>query len=512
MKLFMTDPDFEQDLRALFMAFYPLEPIRVITEKITYMTRTPEGGLPAMPDTEPETVFCYEPGHMALFRPGRETLEAVYEEPFVPEKGGPQWEKTSPQRLERKNEVKRQCYALCAEDTGKQLPWGTLTGIRPVKLAMAGLLAGETRQETCDRLSGAYRISHEKLKLALDIARRERELTDAMDCGRGWSLYAGIPFCPTTCAYCSFTSFPLEKWKEQVDRYLDCVIKELEFLGRQIHGRRLNTIYIGGGTPTTLEPGQMERLLDAIVRCLPTEDVREWTVEAGRPDSITREKLQVLKRYPVTRISINPQTMKEETLRLIGRRHTVEQTREAFALARDMGFDNINMDLIMGLPGETAEDVARTMEEIETLGPDSLTVHSLAVKRAARLNTHREEFAGRGVFDTEAMIELAAAGAARMDMRPYYLYRQKNMAGNFENVGYAKEGKYGLYNILIMEELQPIIAVGAGGATKAKLPDGNMGRVENVKNVAQYMDRIDEMIERKAGLMEQIFSQKEGAQ
>jgi len=264
--------------------------------------------------------------------------------------------------------------------------------------------------------------------------------------------------------------------------------------------KKLNTIYIGGGTPTTLEPDQLERLLSKIENSFNLSFLQEWTVEAGRPDSITREKLKTIKRHPVTRISINPQTMKDETLELIGRRHTVLQVKDAFLLAREEGFDNINMDIIVGLPQETREDVENTLEEIKKLGPDNLTVHSLAIKRAARLNTQKEEYAGMKSVNSESTMELTQDAAEEMGMKPYYLYRQKNMTGNMENVGYAKPGKEGIYNILIMEEMQTIVALGAGAITKAVYPNGRIERCENVKDIKTYLEKTDEMIERKKRL------------
>ena len=264
--------------------------------------------------------------------------------------------------------------------------------------------------------------------------------------------------------------------------------------------KKLNTIYIGGGTPTTLEPEQLERLLSKIENSFNLSFLQEWTVEAGRPDSITREKLKTIKRHPVTRISINPQTMKDETLELIGRRHTVLQVKDAFLLAREEGFDNINMDIIVGLPQETKEDVENTLEEIKKLGPDNLTVHSLAIKRAARLNTQKEEYAGMKSVNSESTMELTQDAAEEMGMKPYYLYRQKNMTGNMENVGYAKPGKEGIYNILIMEEMQTIVALGAGAITKAVYPNGRIERCENVKDIKTYLEKTDEMIERKKRL------------
>ena len=229
--------------------------------------------------------------------------------------------------------------------------------------------------------------------------------------------------------------------------------------------------------------------------------MKEFTVEAGRADSITADKLEVLIKYGVTRISVNPQTMKEETLRLIGRQHTVEQVKEAFYLAREKGFTNINMDLILGLPGEDEEDVRRTIEEVKKLNPDSLTVHSLAIKRASRLNQWIEENGIEALHNTDETMKIAENGAREMGMVPYYLYRQKNMSGNFENVGYAREGRFGIYNILIMEEVQTIIALGAGTVTKRVYGNGRIERCDNVKDVGLYIEKIDEMIDRKRKLL-----------
>jgi len=292
----------------------------------------------------------------------------------------------------------------------------------------------------------------------------------------------------------------VSRFGDRVDAYLDSIEKEIDYVAEAFKDKKLNTIYIGGGTPTTLEPDQLERLLSKIENSFNLSFLQEWTVEAGRPDSITREKLKTIKRHPVTRISINPQTMKDETLELIGRRHTVLQVKDAFLLAREEGFDNINMDIIVGLPQETKEDVENTLEEIKKLGPDNLTVHSLAIKRAARLNTQKEEYAGMKSVNSESTMELTQDAAEEMGMKPYYLYRQKNMTGNMENVGYAKPGKEGIYNILIMEEMQTIVALGAGAITKAVYPNGRIERCENVKDIKTYLEKTDEMIERKKRL------------
>ena len=384
--------------------------------------------------------------------------------------------------------------------TGRTLPWGNLTGIRPAKLAMAMLESGMKNSEAAQEMRERYLVSPEKTALAIAIANRERELLKDIDYENGYSLYVGIPFCPSICLYCSFSSYPLKQWKNKVDLYLDALCKEIEAVSRIMEekGRKLDTVYIGGGTPTTLEPEQLKRLLDALMEHFHCRDLAEFTIEAGRPDSITKEKLQMIREYPVTRISVNPQTMNQETLDIIGRRHTVEETKNAFALARECGFDNINMDLIVGLPGEDKEKVAHTLEEVRTLAPDSLTVHSLAVKRAARLNMFKDQYQEMTFENNQEIMDLTMKTAYEMGMSPYYLYRQKNMKGNFENVGYAEVDKAGIYNILIMEEKQPIIALGAGGSSKLVFDHGKrIERVENVKDVSNYIARIDEMIERK---------------
>ena len=403
-------------------------------------------------------------------------------------------------RKQNKDALKILLYDLLSELSGRKLPWGNLTGIRPVKLAAEMLKDGMDAETAAEQMQQQYKVSPGKAVLAVDIAAREEELLKNVDYENGYSLYLGIPFCPSICLYCSFSSYPLSMWKDKVDLYLDALIKEMQSSASLMkeNGRKLDTIYIGGGTPTTLEPDQIRRLLDALSVSFGYDGILEFTVEAGRPDSITKEKLKALKEFPVSRISVNPQTMNQETLDLIGRRHTVADIKNAFYLARETGFDNINMDLIIGLPGEDKTMTDHTLQEIERLAPDSLTVHSLAVKRAARLSIFREEYQKMSFINTQEILDSTMETAAKLSMVPYYLYRQKNMKGNFENVGYAKVDKAGIYNILIMEEKQPIIALGAGGSCKLVLDGGKrIERVENVKDVGQYISRIDEMIARK---------------
>ena len=404
-------------------------------------------------------------------------------------------------RPEIKNRLKQLVYQTLSDYTGKHLPWGTLTGIRPTKIPMTMLEEGRTDDDIAQYMKDTYFISDEKGDLAIQIAKREKKLLETLHYEDGYSLYIGIPFCPTTCLYCSFTSYPIVTWKKRISEYLDALDKEIAFTAEYYKDKVLDTIYIGGGTPTTLEAEELTRLFSKIKECFDLSHLKEFTVEAGRADSITPKKLNALKEGGVTRISVNPQTMKQETLDLIGRKHTVEQVKEAFMMARNAGFTNINMDLILGLPGERAVDVQKTMTEIEKLYPDSLTVHSLAIKRASRLSQWIEENGISALNNTDETMHITARGAEKMGMVPYYLYRQKNMSGNFENVGYAKEGKFGIYNILIMEEKQTIVALGAGSITKRVFHDGRIERCDNVKDVSQYIERIEEMIERKRVLL-----------
>lgn len=407
-----------------------------------------------------------------------------------------------PEKKYLKKELKKQIYRVMHELTKAELPWGALTGIRPTKLIVTMIEAAPdvTDEEITSFLKENYYVTDEKAALGIQIARREIKLLEKIDYEEGYSLYIGIPFCPTTCLYCSFTSYPIGAYTKKADDYVTALLKEISYASARFADRKLNSIYIGGGTPTTLEPEQLDRLLHAVRDSFDFSHNQEFTVEAGRPDSITPEKLAVLLKHGVTRISINPQTMSQKTLDLIGRYHTVEQVKETFQLARKMGFDNINMDFIVGLPGETMEDIRFSMEEVQKLNPDSLTIHSLAIKRAARLNIMREQYKDFTIENNEQIMELCAAAAENMGMTPYYMYRQKNIAGNMENVGYARTGRAGIYNILIMEEKQTIVALGAGSVTKRIYPDGRIERCANVKDVGQYIDRIDEMIERKENL------------
>ncbi len=378
------------------------------------------------------------------------------------------------------------------------LPWGILTGVRPSKVAFAYLEEGRTPEETEMILQKEYLLRKDKAELCTRVAASERLLLLDHK-GTDVSVYVGIPFCPTRCSYCSFISNDKRAYDKWAEGYVDALVYEMDQCINLLQERKIQSFYMGGGTPTTLNPEQLRRVLKAADRLCHFKELKEVTVEAGRPDTITIEKLQVLKEMGVTRISINPQTMIQRTLDTIGRKHSVEAVEEAFWMAREAGFDNINMDFIVGLPGEGIEDVRYSMEQVKKLRPDNLTVHTLAIKRSSRLN---EEGAGADLIGEakaiDEMIAITAAAAAELGMKPYYMYRQKNMAGNFENVGYSVPGKEGLYNIEIMEERQTILAFGAGGVSKVYFPKENrLERVPNVKGAKEYIDRIDEMITRK---------------
>ena len=417
-------------------------------------------------------------------------------------------------KREQKRYINRKLYMKLAEMTGQEHAWGNMTGVRPTKMVMEKIEEGMSEDDVVKFLHDTYVVSEKKARLGIDIAKREKQQLEKLDYENGYSLYIGIPFCPTTCSYCSFTSYPIAKWEKRTDEYVDTLLKELSFIADACKNKKLNAVYMGGGTPTSLNAQQIDRILTHLEKCFCFDDVKEYTIEAGRPDSITREKLEVMYAHHVGRISVNPQTMQQKTLDRIGRRHTVEDTVNVFRMAREIGFDNINMDLIAGLPGEHPEDMEDTLRQIKELAPDSLTIHALAMKHGSRLTREKKEGKvktdnARMAAELEEMIDMGARAAKEMGLYPYYLYRQKNIAGNFENVGYAKVDKAGIYNILIMEEKQSIIAAGAGASTKVVLPyeidapgsrngrKTNLIRIENVKDVGEYILRIDEMLERK---------------
>lgn len=498
--------DFEYDIQGIVRSFYPEENLKSIRGEENHETEKPV-----------LTVEChFGEGHMALAitdLTGR-ISGAEFERVYI------QGEYS---RKETKNLLKRELYTILSEYTHKELPWGTLSGIRPTKITSALLALGLKEKAVYKHMKEEYFLSDIKAQESIAISKRELEILKKIDYSNGYSLYVGIPFCPSTCLYCSFTSYPIGIYRNKTERYLEALIRELEFCAGVYGNKRLCTIYIGGGTPTALSAKQLDRLLLRISQLFDTKRLYEYTIEAGRPDSITEEKLATIRKYDITRISINPQTMSDETLRLIGRHHTTDRFLQAYDMARKEGFDNINMDFILGLPGEKLSDVKNSMSYVLRLKPDSLTIHSLAVKRAARLNLEKRLGREFDIKNDEEMMQVTRDAAMQLGMNPYYLYRQKNMAGNLENVGYALPGREGIYNVLIMEEKQTILAVGAGASSKMvrhkqyesrilsahadddaagsncdrQGEDDEITRIENVKDVDLYIERIDEMIERK---------------
>lgn len=396
-----------------------------------------------------------------------------------------------------KDRLKRELYRSLQEYTGKSPKWGILTGIRPVKLTGELYDSCGDMEETDRILAERYLVHPSKRSLVMDTLSYQRK-TAGVPGRESLSMYIGIPFCPTRCLYCSFTSNQVAK--SEIDRYLEALHREIGYCAQKVKekGYYLESVYIGGGTPTTLDEEQLGELLDKVNSSFDMDGVKEFTVEAGRPDTFTDEKLAVMKNAGVGRISINPQTMKDETLELIGRAHTADETRKAFDMAYRAGMGCINADLIAGLPQESFEDFKNSVHEITEMGAENITLHTLAVKRASRLKELDQEFNYRNQEICDRMLTYALGYLRDRGYRPYYLYRQKHTSGNTENLGFCRNDSVSVYNIRIMEEAQSILALGAGGMSKVYFPDENrLERVANVSNYQIYIDRIEEMIERK---------------
>ncbi len=385
--------------------------------------------------------------------------------------------------------------------TGKEIPWGVLVGIRPTKLYHEFKVENLSDLEIKNLLISKYCLSEEKANLLIEVAKAEEEFLKSNS--KEISVYIGIPFCPTRCVYCSFTSNAITK-NNLVEEYLTSLIKEIDYTFKLIKekGLKIDTLYIGGGTPTSLNEKQFETLLKTVYEKTKTDNIREYTVEAGRPDSITEEKLKCIKKYGATRISINPQTMNNETLKKIGRLHSAEDINETFYLARELGFDNINMDVIIGLPGENEEHVKTTMEGIKKLNPDSITIHTMAIKRASRLHE-----IGYSVEDNRIinMYNIANNYCREMGMNPYYMYRQKNMVSPLENIGYSYKGNESIYNVQMIGESISIVGLGADSVSKAVFKKENrIERVANLKDVREYNSRINEILQNKEKALNMI--------
>lgn len=581
---------FESDIRELCKAFYPGEDFQLHTpEGVRLMETTQEeknalkrakeqrAAVPVnrkslkRKDTEKQNRILTEEGisDPSLFRLSLDLRGAGLS--------------FSGKRMKDKSIVKAYLYRILEEKCGRSLPWGDLTGIRPVSLARKLLeeleaekaskalkgseslnspippkapiaeIEPEENQEKMEEerfytaLKDEYCLEGEKAELLHFLALREREILrraeerSGVKVKDGFSIYIHIPFCPSKCAYCSFLSSTIGPFSDRIPEYLEKISEELDFalyeMGEK-RGKSLQSIYIGGGTPTALPPKELESLLLLVEKKLlssPFSKVLEYTVEAGRPDSLLGNKLALLKMHSVDRISINPQSFRQETLDLIGRKHSVESVVERFYEARALGFDNINMDLILGLPSERLSDVEESLRRIHALSPDNLTVHSLAVKRAAKLKTEENKY--RGAYqagasseefplkrnftlsyipswkkresrsEMEWMMLSAMQTAEELSLYPYYLYRQKNMAGNLENIGFSKEGKECLYNIFMMEEKHTVFGVGAGSSSKILFGNGRLERVDNGKDFRSYMEHFTEYQEKKRRVLEELEKQ-----
>ena len=403
---------------------------------------------------------------------------------------------------ESKDSIKREIFHKLSTSTGLRPEWGILTGIRPVKLC-GELIDG--LDEARRVLKNEYLIDDSKVDMIVKMYNYQiASFGKAKENSVG--MYIGIPFCPTRCLYCSFISSQSEN--EKLETYVDTLIEEIKAIGLRLDNSEfhIESLYIGGGTPTTLNENQLNRLLDAINKYLDIHSIKEYTIEAGRPDTINLEKLKIIKAHGCERISINPQSMKPETLVTIGRSHTPLEIEKAFELAHSLDFNSINADLIAGLPGEELSDFDASLEKIIGLGADNITIHSLAVKRASRLKDEDPAFHYKQSSITNSMTAKGFETLCNRGFEPYYLYRQKHMAGAGENIGYCKPEKAGLYNIRIMDEHQSILALGAGAISKRFYPEENrLERIPNVSNVGHYINRLDEMIERKDKM---FFNQK----
>ena len=396
-----------------------------------------------------------------------------------------------------RDEIKAELFDRLYELTGRRPDWGILTGVRPVKLAGEMLEKVQNPDAVLHTLTGPYRLSEEKANLIVDTYNRQNSIFGKPK-PNAVGIYIGIPFCPTRCVYCSFASNQVPD--SEIERYMPVLLKEIAYTGKRMkeYGLEAESIYIGGGTPTTLSEGQLKTLLTEVKNSLHSPETREFTVEAGRPDTITPEKLAVLEILGVDRISINPQSMQQKTLDRIGRFHTPQDIERAFREARQFGFSVINADLIAGLPGETADDFRDTLQRILSMGANNITVHTLAVKRASRLKDIDGNYHYKAADTVAEMLRYSKETLTENGFHPYYLYRQKHMAGYFENTGWSLPGAENLYNVRIMDEHQTIIALGAGGISKRYYPETNrLERVPNVTNYREYIDRIDEMLIRK---------------
>lgn len=394
-------------------------------------------------------------------------------------------------------------YKLLCDFAGLTQPWGILTGVRPVKLLRR--LAEESNEEQAvKKFEKDFFVSNEKIALSRETEHNERKILE-LSKPESFSLYVGIPFCPSRCSYCSFVMASIERAEKLIEPYTKLLCEEIKQTAEIANklGLRLETVYFGGGTPTTLSAEQLDTVLRTVNKSFDMSTCREFTVEAGRPDTIDIAKLFALKENKVDRISINPQTVNDEVLKTIGRKHTAQQFFDAFELARKCGFDNINTDLIAGLPTDTPESFKNSLDSIVRLNAECITVHTLCMKRASRLTTEGVTLDLQQARDAREMLAYTQNILGQNEYIPYYMYRQSRMVGNLENVGWSKKGFESLYNVYVMDETHTILACGSGGVTKLKRNNPDyLERIFNFKYPYEYIDRFDELIQRKSGIMQ----------
>ena len=414
------------------------------------------------------------------------------------------------EREKPKETIKKLIFRKLKQITKDEYPWGTLIGIRPSKIALRLMQEGKSNKEIIDYFYEKHYTSPDKAQICIDVANSEQKYVNKDP--KNISIYIGMAFCPTRCLYCSFASYSIVGQKNQVDSYLEALDYEIEMIKKYIDEKGLNieTVYFGGGTPTSVNEDKFEKIMNKIYNSfVVNRNIKEFTVECGRPDSITYNKLTTMKKYNVSRISINPQTMNDKTLKLIGRNHTSKDVIDTFKLARQMGFDDINMDIIIGLPGEGLEEAKKTAEGIINLCPDSVTVHGLALKRGSIMFDNFIMKKGLGLKDQDEIMKMYQESkriSSELHLKPYYMYRQKNMVGNMENLGYASEGKHCLYNIEMIEDKQTIIAIGADAVTKVVFLDENrIERFGNVKDVKEYISRVKQLVDGKIKLLNTLY-------
>lgn len=394
-------------------------------------------------------------------------------------------------------------YKLLCDFTGLTQPWGILTGVRPVKL-LRRLAEESSEEQAVKKFEKDFFVSNEKIALSRETEHNERKILE-LSKPESFSLYVGIPFCPSRCSYCSFVMASIERAEKLIEPYTKLLCEEIKRTAEIANklGLRLETVYFGGGTPTTLSAEQLDTVLGTVNNSFDMSTCREFTVEAGRPDTIDIAKLFALKENKVDRISINPQTVNDEVLKTIGRKHTAQQFFDAFELARKYGFDNINTDLIAGLPTDTPESFKNSLDSIVRLNAECITVHTLCMKRASRLTTEGVTLDLQQARDAREMLAYTQNILGQNEYIPYYMYRQSRMVGNLENVGWSKRGFESLYNVYVMDETHTILACGSGGVTKLKRNNPDyLERIFNFKYPYEYIDRFDELIQRKSGIMQ----------